>query len=393
MYASLARADGAAEVVVFELLHLDHHATEVDIPGSGFDLDLCAKGGRHVHGDAAGAGVRLKGFDVGEETDVRVPAAGLEMDPRRAQVTDRDIAGPGLELDLVGGHAIGGHVPGPRFGTQRAAGETGQRHVPRAGVELEGAARIGDLHVPRAGAHGQRTFRARGGDVGRGHVHPQVAVDVGDGHAPDAEVYRDGAAHRHPDAQIGVRVHALAVAGHAHAAPVAPAPMAALVVAEGTVVADAQGRVGMVAEAPVDDVVLGIDHAEAVVAAHRAGRDLELVGVAAAALHVDGDGGAGRRFDADDPGNVVEGEMIAAEGVAAGRLRGAGRDRRDGEADAQERSAHVRISWGEGRVVPGTCGTGGGFRRGVRGWMAGPAEGLLAPVFRSPGRPDRMVLR
>jgi len=100
-----------------------------------------------------------------------------------------------------------------------------------------------------------------GGHVRRGDVHPQVARDVGDEHTAHREVHGHAFPRGDRDAQVGVRLQPAAVGGDAHPAPPAE-PAAPFVVVEGAVVAHVQRRTAAEVGLAIDDVVVGIDHAQ-----------------------------------------------------------------------------------------------------------------------------------
>src|SRR2546428_603352 len=116
-------------------------------------------------------------------------------------------------------------LPAPRGELAVAAGQAGDGDVTRARVQADGARGVGGADVAGAGAQDQRPLRVASLDVGRGDVHADVAVDVGDERFADGEVDRDAFAGRDEDPQVGVGVEAAAAAGDAHA--VAPAVEAA----------------------------------------------------------------------------------------------------------------------------------------------------------------------
>src|SRR5438128_411937 len=91
-------------------------------------------------------------------------------------------------------------------------------------------------------------------------------------------------------------------------------------VVEGPVLPDVEGRVPVEVEPAIYDVVVGIDHAQRLPAAHRTGLDAELGEVAPTAGELHDDCGAGSALDPGHADQVVHGDVVAGAGMPLGLL-------------------------------------------------------------------------
>ncbi len=204
--------------------------------------------------------------------------------------------------------------------------DSGDRDVSRAGLEVDVAGRGTQVHVARPGLDAKRALGAIGRDIGRRHVNANCAVDVRDERFPDTEVEGDVLTARNADAEIGVRLEAVARAsGDTHLTPF-PEPAAAFVpaviVTKRAVIAHPQRRIPAAPPAPLrhhDDVV-GIDDPQGFAAAQRPRLHIELRGVGTAALYFHDDVAAPSRagLDPQIADEVVDGDRVAFQGIACG---------------------------------------------------------------------------
>ncbi len=103
-------------------------------------------------------------------------------------------------------------------------------------------------------------------------------------------------------------------------------------VVEGPVLPDVEGRVPVEVEPAIYDVVVGIDHAQRLPAAHRTGLDAELGEVAPTAGELHDDCGAGSALDPGHADQIVHGDVVAGDGMPLGLLG-------DGAVEGREQRA------------------------------------------------------
>src|SRR6185436_9814286 len=97
---------------------------------------------------------------------------------------------------------------------------------------------------------------------------------------------------------------------------------------------------GTLPHGAVDHVVPGILHPEGLAAANGSGQDLELGGIRPLDVHLGRDGRAGPGHDLEGSHEVVDGYLVAADGVAyRGGLGRVPRDPSPGEREKEPRGA------------------------------------------------------
>src|SRR5690606_27439365 len=217
-----AVADRAAEEVAAGLPDLHGHV-QSDAAGAGVDRDLGAERLGHAQRDAARTGVHLEVLHVGEQAEPHGAAAGVDQDVARADLAQADGPGAGVDVEVIDLDAARLDAAGAGVHDEPRAAHVGRLDASRPGVQDHLALRAAQVDRAGAGVQAQPAAGVHRVD-GRGRdVDQQLAVDVRDGCAADAEERRDALALRHQHAHVRVRLHAAAAAGDADlVAAVAP---------------------------------------------------------------------------------------------------------------------------------------------------------------------------